>query len=501
MKSELSNASSPEVPVNLSSIYFKRPFSSFPRIGLGFSERRLLLSFGDLFMVNMALIINLVARSKFEFAPAALWQQLPWFILLSVLWLAMSVLWDTYNLDRNANIVFSVITASSTAVFTTGLYLLIPYLTPTLPDRRLYLFLFPMLSVMGVVVWRVFYGFVFAQPNFKRTALVIGAGRSGQLLARAVTEGSRNSSHLQEGSVYVILGFVDNDPHKQNRLYEGFPVLGTRRDLVDLVHKLQPDELIVATSDVQEIQDGLFDAILDCRERGISVRVMTSLYERITGRVPVEHAGYYLDVVLPVARPAGHRFYLVVRHSAEFLIALLGCALLVALIPPVWLANRLTSPGDVFYRQERVGKGGNPFQLLKFRSMSMDAEKETGVVWASENDDRVTALGYILRKTRLDEVPQCWNVLQGEMSLIGPRPERPSIVYDLAQEIPFYRIRHAVKPGITGWAQVQYRYGASVKDALIKLQYDLYYIKHQSLNVDLLILLKTIQVVLGLKGR
>ncbi|KAA3654342.1 MAG: sugar transferase [Chloroflexi bacterium] len=501
MKSELSNTSSPEVPVNLNTIGFKRPFSSIPRIGLRFSERILLLSFGDLFIVNMALFISLVARSKFEFAPAMIWQQLPWFILLSLLWLAISVLWDAYNLVRNSNIIFSLIAAGGTAVLSTGLYLLIPYLTPTLPSRRLYLFMFPLLTVFGVLIWRLFYGLVLGRTVFKRTALVIGAGQSAQLLAQAVTEGRRPNSRMQEGSVYTILGFVDNDPDKQNKYFGGFPVLGRCHNLVNLVHELQPDELIVATTDLPMIQNGLFNAILECREQGISIRVMTSLYERVTGRVPIEHAGYYLDVVLPVSRPASYRFYLVARQIVEFSIALLGCVFLVVLIPPIWLANLFTSPGNIFYRQERVGKGGKSFQLLKFRSMSMNAEKETGAVWACKNDKRITGIGRILRRIRLDEVPQFWNVLKGEMSVIGPRPERPSFVKGFSDEIPFYRIRHAIKPGITGWAQVQYRYGASTEDALIKLQYDLYYIKHQSLNIDLLILLKTIQVMLGLKGQ
>jgi lipopolysaccharide/colanic/teichoic acid biosynthesis glycosyltransferase len=148
-----------------------------------------------------------------------------------------------------------------------------------------------------------------------------------------------------------------------------------------------------------------------------------------------------------------------------------------------------------------VGQGGRVFGVVKFRSMVVNAEEHTGVVWATENDGRVTPVGRLLRKTRLDESPQFWNVVKGDMGLIGPRPERPEFITQLAQQIPFYRVRHAVKPGITGWAQVKYRYGASVHDALVKLQYDLYYIKHQGFYLDLLILLKTVQVVLGLKGR
>jgi lipopolysaccharide/colanic/teichoic acid biosynthesis glycosyltransferase len=221
----------------------------------------------------------------------------------------------------------------------------------------------------------------------------------------------------------------------------------------------------------------------------------------LTGRVPVQHAGRTLDVVMPVGRPALFRLFLLGKRSVDILIGFVGCLFLVLAIPFVWLANRFASPGCLFFVQERVGQGGKTFRLVKFRSMVVDAEKGTGAVWAQVGDSRITPVGNILRKTRLDEVPQFWNVLRGEMSVVGPRPERPEFVNRLAEEIPFYRARHAVKPGITGWAQVKYRYGASQEDSLVKLEYDLYYIKHQGLFADLIILLKTLEVVLGFKGR
>jgi lipopolysaccharide/colanic/teichoic acid biosynthesis glycosyltransferase len=189
------------------------------------------------------------------------------------------------------------------------------------------------------------------------------------------------------------------------------------------------------------------------------------------------------------------------RRLFDILIAILGCFVVLLVSPLIWLLNRLTAPGDLFYRQERVGEAGKLFQIVKFRSMMMDAEQGTGAVWATNGDPRVTPVGRILRRMRIDEFPQFWNVLKGDMSVIGPRPERPYFVNQLSTELPFYRVRHAVKPGITGWAQVKYRYGASAEDSLVKLEYDLYYIKHQSPYVDLQILLKTIQVVLGFKGR
>jgi lipopolysaccharide/colanic/teichoic acid biosynthesis glycosyltransferase len=167
----------------------------------------------------------------------------------------------------------------------------------------------------------------------------------------------------------------------------------------------------------------------------------------------------------------------------------------------VALSNAIWCPGPLFYRQVRVGKAGRPFQVVKFRTMRPDAERETGVVWAQANDRRITPVGRLLRRTRLDELPQVLNVLRGEMSIVGPRPERPELVAALVPYLPYYQARHAVRPGITGWAQVRYRYGACVEDALAKLQYDLYYIKHQSVYLELSIMVKTIRVMLGMRGR
>ncbi|MGB0383276.1 MAG: exopolysaccharide biosynthesis polyprenyl glycosylphosphotransferase, partial [Ardenticatenaceae bacterium] len=266
-----------------------------------------------------------------------------------------------------------------------------------------------------------------------------------------------------------------------------------------LVRLLKPDEIIVATEG--KASQKTLQAVLDSRELGIPITTMTTLYERVTGRVPIEHVDGNLDIILPMTRPSHTRLYLIMARLFDLMAVFLSLPLLIILIPLIWLANHLSDPGDLFYQQERVGKHGQPFQIIKFRTMIMDAEKQTGAVWASEKDPRVTPVGRFLRQTRLDELPQLWNVFKGEMSIIGPRPERPHFVQQLTKEIPFYRARHAVKPGLTGWAQVKYRYGASAEDALMKLQYDLFYIKHQGPYLDLLILLKTVQVVFGFKGR
>jgi len=472
-----------------------------PDLGLRLSERKVLLALVDMTMLFIALYLALNFDDEFEFTGVSLNRHLSWFLVLALLWFVTASLLNVYDLAKAAIAPYSMWSAGSATLLTTAVYLLIPYITPTFPERRSEVFIFVVVAVLGVTVWRLIYASLLTQPSFHQKAMVIGAGLSGRNLAEAVAVTEDDTANPYSGTGYRLVGFIDDDPDKLGQTIGGVPVIGNRNDLVSLVKAMKPDELIVAIVHSALIHDELFDAILQCRELGIPITRMTDLYERMTGTIPVMHAGRDLDVVLPMSRPSGFRLYLALSRLFDIAIGLIGCATLAVIIPFIWLANRLTDPGDVFYRQVRVGKGGNPFHILKFRSMIMDAEKSTGVIWAQEDDPRITLVGKFLRKTRLDEFPQFWNVLHGNMTLIGPRPERPQFVEELAAEIPFYRIRHAVKPGITGWAQVKYRYGASVDDALVKLQYDLYYIKNQGPFLDFSILLKTVQVVLGFKGR
>jgi exopolysaccharide biosynthesis polyprenyl glycosylphosphotransferase len=241
---------------------------------------------------------------------------------------------------------------------------------------------------------------------------------------------------------------------------------------------------------------------MSCYEQGVSIVAMPVLYEQITGRVPIEHVGSHLwTLVLPLEkRTVSFSVYLLIRRVFDAVCALVGLLLFALLLPVLAIAIKLTSRGPVFYRQVRLGRGGRPFTLVKLRTMKRDAENGHGVQGASHRDSRITPIGGFLRRTRLDEAPQLLNIMRGEMSLVGPRPERPEFVERLEREIPFYRTRLAVDPGLTGWAQVRYRYGSSTEDALRKLQYDLYYIRHQSLLLDLEILIRTVWTVLLFRG-
>lgn len=465
------------------------------------SERKLLLALVDLVLINLSLVGALMLRADLDFTLQSLPDHLAWFVILSVVWFLWVSMLDSYNLVRAANPFQATQNTGIAVILTCVSYLLIPFITPMLSISRFDILIFPAIALAGMIGWRIVYAIVFVQPNFLSRAIIVGAGNSGCTLVRAIKEMTRSDGTAYHKLGYKILGFIDDDASKQATVTEGIPVLGTHRNLVQLAQELHANEIIIAITHSETINSELFEAILKCREMGISITTMAAFYEALTGRVPIEHAGRAFYVAMPLSQSSTHRFYLLLKRLVDLGLGLAGSFVLLCAMPFVWLANRISSPGPLFYAQERVGEGGRTFKIQKFRSMRVDAEKFTGAVWASENDPRITQVGHFLRKTRLDEIPQFWNILKGDMSLIGPRPERPQFVNQLAEQIPYYRVRHAVKPGLTGWAQVKYRYGASVQDSEIKLQYDLYYIKHQGIILDLVILAKTVPVVLGFKGR
>lgn len=275
-------------------------------------------------------------------------------------------------------------------------------------------------------------------------------------------------------------------------------VLDPTAPLEQIVRKLKVQEIIVAA---REQRGGVMpmDDLLLCRSRGVSVLSMAGFYERTHSEVPLESLKASW-LVYGSGFVQGR-----VRRALKRAFDIVTSAVLLVLLSPVMLISailiKLESHGPVLYRQERVGLGGESFQCLKLRSMRNDAERDGVARWASKNDSRVTRVGKFIRKTRIDELPQLISVLRGEMSMVGPRPERPSFVSELKKQVPFYDLRHTVKPGVTGWAQVRYAYGASVEDSKRKHQFDLYYIKNNSLMLDLAVLIETVSVVLFREGQ
>jgi exopolysaccharide biosynthesis polyprenyl glycosylphosphotransferase len=474
-----------------------RPFLN--RFRLRVSERRLSLAAVDILVVNLSLLI--VTSLLADFVPTAdnILGNSKWFITLTVVWLLSAVFFDCYNLARSASvtaILRSILLAALVSMF---VYTFIPFLTPPLTSRGLIYWL--VLATAGsLVTWRLIYARVFVQPGFQQRALVVGAGQAGQALAAALRAAPTTDPNPYRGTGYQLVGFIDDNDGLQGATLEGVEVLGDHRTMIEWAKALKVDEVILAITQHHVVSDEMFDALLSCRELGLRVVTMASVYERLTGRVPIEHVGRDLQMVVPMDDNAGERIYQAAKRVVDLASAVIGIAIMGLLIPFLAIGNALAGPGPLFYKQRRVGQGGKLFEVYKFRSMQPDAEKGTGAVWASKNDDRITPIGRFLRKTRLDELPQFINVLKGEMSLIGPRPERPEFVNALSLMIPFYRARHAVKPGITGWAQIRFGYGSSHQDARIKLEHDLYYVKHASPWLDTIIVLQTPLIMLLSKG-
>jgi sugar transferase (PEP-CTERM system associated) len=295
---------------------------------------------------------------------------------------------------------------------------------------------------------------------------------------------------------YRVLGFVDRHPGRQVGNPVAFEVLGNFNDITRIVEEHRISRIVVS---VDERRGRLpMDALLECRMKGVEINEDVDLYEKIMGKILVDKLRPSWLIFSTGFDQA--RFKLGFKRVSEFVVAAIALVVLFPLTVLIALAIKLESPGPVLFRQERVGQNDKVFTLYKFRSMHEGAEETTGPVWAADEDERVTPLGRFLRKSRLDEIPQLINVVRGDMSFVGPRPERPYFVKELEKQIPYYVKRHAVKPGITGWAQVRYSYGASVEDAKEKLQYDLYYIKNLSILLDIEVIIDTFKVVFLGKG-
>ncbi|MDO9635942.1 MAG: TIGR03013 family PEP-CTERM/XrtA system glycosyltransferase [Thiobacillus sp.] len=344
------------------------------------------------------------------------------------------------------------------------------------------------LALLGILLSRALFIRWVRAGALKTRALVVGTGsRAAHIEALLAKRG--NATNVQ------VIGYL---PMGGSHLFvDHARILDSDEPLPVLAARLQISEIVLAVRDRRSgglpVQD-----LLRCKLRGIRVLELSSFFERENGHLQIDSMnaswmilaeGFHQGIV----RDTIKRLFDLVVSAAMLLVTLPIMALAALLI-------KLESPGPVLYRQERVGQGGNNFTILKFRSMGVDAEKDGKPRWAGQNDSRVTLTGRVIRRTRIDELPQIFNVFFGDMSFVGPRPERPYFVQDLTQKIPYYGVRHTVKPGITGWAQVRYAYGATDEDAMHKLQYDLYYVKNHSLFLDLMILFQTAQVVLWGKG-
>lgn len=345
------------------------------------------------------------------------------------------------------------------------------------------------LGFMGLVIvsWRIIYNHILKTRQLDQRIMIVGSGPLVQNIAKEIVEG------MDTG--FKVIGFITEDPERIGEKLVNPSIIGDQSQILDIATKERVDRIIVA---IEERRGKFPDAqLLECKMRGIAVEEGIEFYERLTGRLQVESLRPSSLIFSDGFKKSKLTIWM--KRVSGFSLSLIGLILLLPLILIISILIKIDSRGPVFYKQERVGERGKIFRLLKFRSMVEEAEAN-GPVWAEQDDKRITRVGRWMRKWRIDEIPQMFNVLKGDMSFVGPRPERSFFVEKLRKEIPFYDQRFSVKPGVTGWAQIKYPYGASKEDALEKLKYDLYYIKNISLLYDLLIVFETIKVVLFGKG-
>ncbi|MBP4141530.1 exopolysaccharide biosynthesis polyprenyl glycosylphosphotransferase [Flavobacterium sp. P4023] len=453
------------------------------------SERKMILRLFDVLFVLSALFIT---SKVFDFDYFVISStNYYWTIVLAIYINAFGTIFEMYNLQVASN-QFQVLKSTLITVSTTVLvYLLTPFFSPQLPSSRLQILLFFIVMFLALVIWRMLYVNFLASTRFFQKAILI----CDQDQVQELILGLENIDPH-----YKIIGFVNTDAFESEiRDYHYVQNIKTE-DLFTFVKENSVSEIVIASQKTEGITPELYQHLLHLLESGSIIREYTQVYESKTQRIPVQYMSRDFYRFFPFSRSNQNKLYLLIARAFEIVISLSGLLIGLFLLPLIVFGNAIGNRGRLFYTQERVGKDGVVFEILKFRTMVKNAETN-GAVFTSSNDTRITVFGKFLRKTRIDEFPQFINILKGEMGVIGPRPERPFFVKEIAEIMPFYETRHIIKPGLTGWAQVNYSYGETIDDSLIKLQYDLYYIKHRSIYLDMNIAFKTITTVLFYRGQ
>lgn len=453
------------------------------------SERKILLRVFDVLSVLFMLyIVGIVFNfDYFSITPSNFY----WTIVLGIYVLIVGSVFEMYNLQVASNqfqVVRSIIlTASTTVLF----YLLTPFFTPVLPSNRIQILYFFLAVFLALLLWRMFYQKYLASHRFEKKVILI----SEKELADELISGLKSIDPH-----YNIIAFVNTDEISGFSIKSQSVKIISVENLQKFVANNSVSEIVIATQRTEEITVELYNKLLLLLESGFTIKEYTQVYESLTQRIPVQFVARDFYKYFPFSRSNQNQLYLLFVRLFEIIVALTGIAVGVCLLPLILIGNAIGNRGKLFYTQIRIGKNGEEFRILKFRTMVKNAES-AGAVFAVTNDARITPFGKFLRKSRIDEFPQFVNILLGHMAVIGPRPERPVFVNEIAEVMPFYQTRHVIKPGLTGWAQVNYSYGDSINDSLIKLQYDLYYIKHRSIFLDINIMIKTVSTILFYRGQ
>ena len=456
-------------------------------------ERRTLLLLGDILMAVIALLIAIYVWSIadiYQILTFSFIRRLPsWFFLLPLIWpFLMARLYDEHRARDRGQTIRNI---AISALIGLGMYMVFYFTSEPKSLPRIGVAAFIICVFILTLIWRLLYIRIFTAPQFMRRVLLVGAGETGRIML--------NIHNQIKPRPYILVGIIDDDPQKIGKSMDGYEVFGGCDVLLNTITNHQITDLIVAISG--QMQGGMFQALLDAQELGAEIIRMPVAYEELLHRVPILHleAEWILRSFVDKAR--SETFSEMLKRLVDILGGLVGICFLIILFPFVAIAILLESGRPVIYRQVRMGRGGQLYKIYKFRTMRQDAESSGQPQWAEENDHRATKVGRLLRKAHIDEIPQFYNVVRGEMSLVGPRAERPELVEWFQKHVPFYRARLLVRPGLTGWAQVNQQYASTIDETIEKLEYDLYYIMHRNILMDLRIIALTPSLMFSLKGR
>lgn len=457
-------------------------------------ERIALLILGDLFASAFALFIALYYWSLQDdwatFSLDFLINRPPtWYYLLPFLWLLL--LFELYDNRRSTKKAETAIGIAIAAFISLLIYLVIYFTTdPASPLPRIAIAIFIPLTSLLTLFWRLIYIQIFTAPRFLRRVLIVGAGLAGSTIVSILKK--------QKPAPFILVGLIDDDPNKIGKSIDDALVLGGNQDIQEIIEQEAITDIISAISG--DISSDMMQSLINAEEAGIEITTMPILYEELLGRVPIKllHHDWLLRTFFDQVHSSDS--FALFKRLIDVIGGLFFFTGFLITFPFIALLIVIDTGFPIFLVQERLGKNGKPYKIIKFRTMRAEPIQKQ-VKMTTANDERITPIGKILRKLHLDELPQSINVLKGEMSIVGPRPEITSLVNHFQEEIPFYRARLLVKPGLTGWAQIHQNYAANVDETVTKLEYDLYYIKHRTLLLDFYIMLRTVGQVIGFRGR
>ncbi|HJS00988.1 MAG TPA: exopolysaccharide biosynthesis polyprenyl glycosylphosphotransferase [Flavobacterium sp.] len=460
------------------------------KIHFELSERKMILHLVD--VLSMVLALYFIGQFfELEYLKLSVSNLIHLTVLIVYLKI-IGTIFEIYNLQVASNEFQIIRNTIITVTITVLAYLLTPIYSPVLPSNRLQILTFLLVVFLSLILWRIFYVRFLASKRFFQNALLVCDVEQLEGLVSGI---ENIDPH------YKIIAYVSDCSLRKNH-DDCCPYVKCVNpyELVNFVHKNYITEIVIANQNPESLTTELYQQLLKLLESGKVIREYSQVYEEKTQRIPVQYIKRDFYRFFPLSRSNQNRLYLLIVRFLEIIVSFIGLLITLVLCPFILLGNAIANKGSLFYTQERIGKDGTVFNILKFRTMVHNAEAESAV-FATANDNRITAFGKFMRKTRIDEFPQFVNIIKGEMAVIGPRPERPFFVKEIAAIMPFYETRHIIKPGLTGWAQVNYSYGESIEESLIKLQYDLYYIKHRSFYLDFSISLKTITTILFYRGQ